>query len=52
MCLFRDAILEIFNNLASGVSGKTLTLTGNPGLASLTADDKLIATNKGWTLVL
>ena len=29
---------------------ETLTYTGNWGSASLSAADKLIATDKGWTL--
>jgi len=48
--LSRTAIVDIFNGLASGVSAKTITVSGNPGYASLTASDRLIATGKGWTI--
>ena len=48
--LQRAALVDIFNNLASGVSGQTITISGNPGVSSLTADDRAIATNKGWTI--
>jgi surface protein len=50
-CLFsRTAIVEIFNNLAT-VTGQTITISNNWGLTDLTASDRLIATNKGWTIV-
>lgn len=42
------AIDEIFTNLASGVTGQTITVTGNPGAATCTPS---IATAKGWTVV-
>jgi hypothetical protein len=48
--LGRTAIIEVFNGLASGVSAKTITVSANPGYASLTATDRLIATTKGWTI--
>ena len=49
--LSRAAIVEIFNGLASGVTGsKIITVSGNPGSSALTATDRLIATNKGWTI--
>ncbi len=38
---------EVYTNLAT-VSGKTLTMTGNPGSAG---SDTTIATAKGWTIV-
>jgi hypothetical protein len=47
--LSRSALVEIFNNLAT-VTGQTITITGNPGTSLLTADDRSIATNKGWTI--
>lgn len=47
--LTRESLLKIFDILASGVSGKTLTL-GTVNLNKLTAEEKAIATNKGWTL--
>lgn len=49
--LQRNALIDMFNALPT-VTGKTFTITGNPGVSALTEDDKLIATNKGWTLVL
>jgi surface protein len=48
--LGRTAIVEVFNGLASGVTSKTITVSANPGYASLTAADRLIATAKGWTI--
>ena len=48
----REALLEIINNCYDLTTlGKTETLTmGSTNLAKLTDEDKLIATNKGWTL--
>lgn len=43
------ALVEVLNNLATVTSTKTLTL-GSTLLNKLTADEKAIATNKGWTL--
>jgi len=48
--LGKAMIVEVFNGLASGVSAKTITVSANPGYASLTAADRLIATAKGWTI--
>jgi hypothetical protein len=48
--LSRDAIVEIFNNLAV-VTSATITITGNSGVTALSAADLLIATSKGWTVV-
>ena len=49
--LSRTAIVDIFNGLASGVTGsKIITVSGNPGYSSLTAAERLIATGKGWTI--
>lgn len=42
------AIDEIFTNLYSPVTGKTITVKGNPGAATCTTS---IATEKGWTVV-
>lgn len=50
--LNRDAILEIFDHLCTITHSATLTLTNNSYTSDLTAADKLIATNKGWTLSL
>ena len=49
--LSRTALVDIFNNLASGVSSKTITITNNWGAPLLTAGEKAIATGKGWTIV-
>jgi hypothetical protein len=51
MLLDRDALVQVFNDLASGVTGQTITITTNPGAASLSAADRQIATDKGWTIV-
>jgi surface protein len=48
--LSRDAIVEIFNNLAV-VASATITITGNWGVTALSAADLLIATTKGWTVI-
>ena len=45
----REALLEIINNCATVTITQTLTI-GEENLAKLTDEDKLIATNKGWTL--
>ena len=47
--LNRAALVAIFNGLGSAAA--TITITGNWGIADLTAADRLIATNKGWTIV-
>ena len=49
--LAREELVDIFNSLAV-VVGKTLTITGNWGVASLSVAEKAIATDKGWTLSL
>lgn len=43
-------IINIFNRLATVVD-QTITIAGNPGTASLTGADLLIATSKGWTVI-
>jgi surface protein len=48
--LSRDAIVEIFNNLAVVVSA-TITITNNWGVTALSASDLLIATSKGWVVI-
>ena len=50
--LNRDALLEIFNHLVTITHSATLNIRNNSFTADLTAADKLIATNKGWTLSL
>jgi surface protein len=50
--LSRTAIVEIFTNLVdrSATTSATITITGNWGVASLTAGDLLIATSKNWVV--
>jgi len=48
--LSRDALIALFTSLGTAAGAQTITVSGNWGWASLTADDKLIATSKGWTL--
>jgi hypothetical protein len=50
--LGRQELVEVFNNLGTANSGATLTIKGSVGVGDLTNNDKLIATNKGWTLIL
>jgi hypothetical protein len=50
MMLSRTAIVDIFNGLASGVTSKIITVSGNPGYTSLSVSERAIATNKGWTI--
>lgn len=45
----REDLVTILNNLATVTSTTKLTM-GSTNLAKLTDEDKLIATNKGWTL--
>ena len=45
----REDLLTILNNLKTVTSSQRLTM-GATNLAKLTDEDKLIATNKGWTL--
>jgi hypothetical protein len=47
-----DELVSLFNNLGTASGAQTLTITGNPGVASLTALEQAIATGKGWTLAL
>lgn len=49
--LYRDGLVEIFTGLPTISNGSSITITGNPGVSSLTADDNLIATSKGWTII-
>jgi len=50
--LSRDAIVEIFNNLAdrSSTTSQTITISGNWGVSALSAGDLAIATGKNWTV--
>jgi surface protein len=45
----REDLVTILNNLGTVTSTQTLTM-GSTNLAKLTDEDKLIATNKNWTL--
>lgn len=47
--LSRDEIVDIFNGLAT-VAGKTVTVSGNWGYGDLSASDRAIATDKGWSI--
>jgi hypothetical protein len=51
--LSRTAIVEVFTNLAdrTATTTATITITANFGIDTLTAADRLIATNKNWTIV-
>jgi predicted heme/steroid binding protein len=51
-CNMKQAeIVAIFNNLGTANGAQTIYVDKNPGSASLTASDLLIATGKGWTVV-
>ena len=45
-----SSIVTIFNNLGTAVGAQNINVALNPGSTSLTASDRLIATNKGWTV--
>ena len=47
--LDHDSLMSIINSLKSGVSSMTVAL-GSANLEKLTAEEKQIATDKGWTL--
>lgn len=52
-CAFsRDGLVEMFTGLPAITTKRAITITGNPGVADLTEEDKAIATDKNWTLVL
>jgi hypothetical protein len=48
----REALVTLLTNLPdqTSLTGYTVTVTGNPGAASLTADDIAIATAKNWNV--
>ena len=46
----REALVEILNNLATLTNTRHTLTMGSTNLAKLTEEDKLIATNKGWTV--
>ena len=43
-------LVAMFNALGTASGAQTLTISGCPGYADLTAADKLIASGKGWTI--
>ena len=49
--LSRAELVSIFTGLPT-VTGQTITVTGNFSAAQLTAEDKAIATTKGWTVTV
>lgn len=50
MSLSQANIVTIFTNLGTASGAQTITVSSNPGYAGLTAAERLIATNKGWTI--
>jgi hypothetical protein len=48
--LSRAALVDIFEGLGTASGSQTIDVRNNFGTASLTAADKLIAENKGWTV--
>ena len=50
--LSKDALVEIFTNLTDRTSttSATIDITGNWGATALTSADRLIATNKNFTI--
>ena len=48
----RTALVQLFNDLPTVSSGQIINVTGCTGTNDLTADDKTIATAKGWTITL
>ena len=51
--LSKDALVEILTNLIdrTTTTSATIDITGNWGATALTSADRLIATNKNWTIV-
>jgi len=45
-----SALVDLFNDLPTLVS-KTINITGCPGSSLLTPAERLIATNKGWSII-
>lgn len=50
--LGRAALVALIGSLPVAAEPRTLTLTGNPGAASLSAGEKAVATEKNWTLTI
>lgn len=48
----RQALVTLFNDLPTVSDGQIINVTGCTGANNLTADDKTIATAKGWTITL
>lgn len=48
--LSQASIVTIFTNLGTASGAQTIQVSSNPGYLSLTAGERLIATNKGWTI--
>lgn len=52
-CAFeRSGLVEMFESLPVISTNKSINITGNPGVADLTEEDKAIATAKNWTLII
>ena len=51
--LSKDALVKVFTNLIDRTSttSATIDITGNWGATALTSADRLIATNKNWTII-
>jgi len=47
--LGQSALVDLFNDLPT-LTSKTINITGCPGSSLLTAAERLIATNKGWSI--
>ena len=52
MSLSQANIVTAFTNLGTASGTQTIVVTANPGTATLTAGEKLIATSKGWTIAV
>ena len=50
--LDRGALVNLFNSMPTVSAGQVCSIIGCTGTNDLTAADKAIATNKGWTLTL
>lgn len=48
----RTALVQLFDDLPTVTDGQTISIVGCTGTNDLTADDKTIATDKGWSLIL
>ncbi len=48
----RTALVQLFNDLPSVSGSQVINITGCTGTADLSEEDKAIATNKGWTIIL